>query len=150
MFIGRTMGSMALEKCGGRWLEMGWRLLVAPLSGSTRDQGLSGAVRGGHKREKTTVAAPLALRPADFGERNFSAAGPNQVWVADITYVRPGPDCLCRVRQRCVLPTDCSVAGINIALHRSGFWMRWNKRYGREDALAKTCQGWCITATEVL
>ena len=52
-----------------------------------RDQGLFGAVRGGHKRPKTTVGDPLAVRPADLVERNFSAAAPNQVWVADITYV---------------------------------------------------------------
>lgn len=39
------------------------------------------------KRVKTTVPDDLADRPMDLVERNFTATRPNQLWVADITYV---------------------------------------------------------------
>jgi putative transposase len=47
--------------------------------------GLQGVCRGTPRRTTTTDAA--AARPADLVERNFSAARPNQLWVADLTYV---------------------------------------------------------------
>lgn len=47
--------------------------------------GLRGAVRG--KKIRTTVPAKAAERPLDLVERNFSATRPNQLWVADFTYV---------------------------------------------------------------
>ena len=50
-----------------------------------RALGLSGAVRG--KTARTTVPAEVAGRPGDLLERDFTAAAPNQRWVADITYV---------------------------------------------------------------
>jgi putative transposase len=46
---------------------------------------LEGIVRG--KRQRTTVPDELSPRPADLVERNFSAAAPNRLWVADLTYV---------------------------------------------------------------
>ena len=49
---------------------------------------LFGAVRGTTKR--TTVPADVADRPGDLVERNFRAPAPNMLWVADLTYVRPG------------------------------------------------------------
>ncbi|MEV1000044.1 IS3 family transposase [Nonomuraea sp. NPDC050202] len=48
--------------------------------------GLSGAVRGDHKR-RTTIAEPLCPRPADLVERDFAAPAPNRLWVADLTYI---------------------------------------------------------------
>jgi transposase InsO family protein len=39
------------------------------------------------KRRRTTVPAEVSARPADLVERNFTAAAPNQLWVADVTYV---------------------------------------------------------------
>jgi putative transposase len=39
------------------------------------------------KAHKTTTADPVAARPADLVERDFSATRPNQLWVADLTYV---------------------------------------------------------------
>jgi putative transposase len=51
-----------------------------------RDLGLVGALRGGVKR-RTTVADPAATRPADLVNRDFTAAAPNRLWVADLTYV---------------------------------------------------------------
>ena len=50
-----------------------------------RELGLAGAVRG--KTRRTTTPDETALRPADLVKRDFSAARPNQLWVADITYV---------------------------------------------------------------
>jgi putative transposase len=50
-----------------------------------RSKGLEGVVRG--RRFKTTIPDESALRPADRVARNFSAIRPNQLWVADLTYV---------------------------------------------------------------
>jgi putative transposase len=47
--------------------------------------GLEGVRRG--KARKTTTPDTAATRPADLVERDFSAARPNQLWVADLTYV---------------------------------------------------------------
>ncbi len=46
---------------------------------------LSGVVRG--KKKRTTIPAELSQRPADLVERQFTAAAPNRLWVADLTYV---------------------------------------------------------------
>jgi putative transposase len=50
-----------------------------------RAKGLQGVVRG--KKFKTTIPDESALRPPDRVERNFTATRPNQLWVADLTYV---------------------------------------------------------------
>jgi putative transposase len=51
-----------------------------------RGMGLRGAVRG-RAFKITTVADQAALRPPDLVEREFQADRPNQLWVADLTYV---------------------------------------------------------------
>ena len=51
-----------------------------------RGMGLRGVVRG-RAFTVTTVADNAAARPPDMVEREFSATRPNQLWVADITYV---------------------------------------------------------------
>ena len=48
--------------------------------------GLSGAVRGG-KKYRTTIPDTACARPADLVNRQFLAQRPNQLWVADFTYV---------------------------------------------------------------
>jgi len=50
-----------------------------------RDMGLAGVVRG--KAFKTTIPDELALRPPDLVERRFTATRPNQLWVADLSYI---------------------------------------------------------------
>ena len=50
-----------------------------------RDLGLQGVRRG--KRHRTTSADPTAARPSDLVDRRFEASRPNQLWVADLTYV---------------------------------------------------------------
>ena len=51
-----------------------------------RTMGLRGATRG-RAFTITTKADETAMRPPDLVERNFTATRPNQLWVADITYV---------------------------------------------------------------
>ena len=50
-----------------------------------RDLGISGVRRG--KRFKTTIPDEVADRPDDLVQRQFAADRPNQLWVADLTYV---------------------------------------------------------------
>jgi putative transposase len=50
-----------------------------------RELGLQGVRRG--KVRRTTTPDATAPRPADLVERDFSASRPNQLWVADLTYV---------------------------------------------------------------
>lgn len=51
-----------------------------------RDLGLQGAIRG-QRFKLTTVADETAVRPPDLVARQFRASRPNQLWVADLTYV---------------------------------------------------------------
>jgi putative transposase len=51
-----------------------------------RQMGMVG--RGRRRRTKiTTTPADVRLRPADLVDRKFTASAPNQLWIADITYV---------------------------------------------------------------
>ena len=50
-----------------------------------RQLGLRGAVRG--RMFKTTVPGDAAARPADLVQRAVVATRPNELWVADLTYV---------------------------------------------------------------
>ena len=49
------------------------------------EMGLRGVVRG--REFKTTVPNDSAARPADLVNRDFTATCPNELWVADLTYV---------------------------------------------------------------
>ncbi len=51
-----------------------------------REMSLEGVRRG--KARKTTTPNKSTARPADLVARDFSASRPNQLWVADLTYVR--------------------------------------------------------------
>ena len=50
-----------------------------------RSSGLQGAVRG--RKCRTTIADDSAERPLDHVNRQFRATRPNELWVADFTYV---------------------------------------------------------------
>ena len=52
-----------------------------------RTHGLQGAKRRG-KPWRTTTPDPFALRRPDLVQRDFSADGPNRLWVGDFTYLR--------------------------------------------------------------
>ena len=51
-----------------------------------RDMGLRGVGRG-RAWKITTQSAPTSARPTDLVDRRFTAMRPNQLWVADFTYV---------------------------------------------------------------
>ena len=51
-----------------------------------RETGLRGLLRD--KSPRTTKPAAETRRPGDLVNRDFTATGPNQLWVADLTYVR--------------------------------------------------------------
>jgi transposase InsO family protein len=51
-----------------------------------REMGLAGAVRG-RAWVTTTQSSPEIDRPRDLVDRHFTATRPNQLWVADFTYV---------------------------------------------------------------
>ncbi len=50
-----------------------------------REMGLQGVRRG--RTWRTTTSDGSMVRPADLVERDFTAIRPNQLWVADLTYV---------------------------------------------------------------
>jgi putative transposase len=50
-----------------------------------RELGLEGVRRG--KPHKTTTPEVVDAQPADLVKRDFSASRPNQLWVADLTYI---------------------------------------------------------------
>ena len=71
------------------WLQLkreGLRVARCTVERLMRQMGLHGVIRGG-RYKKTTVVDEAAQRPADLVKRNFTADRPNQLWVADITYV---------------------------------------------------------------
>ena len=51
-----------------------------------RQAGISGLQR--HKRGRTTISVAGVRVADDLVERRFSPEGPNQLWVADVTYLR--------------------------------------------------------------
>ncbi|MEV5541709.1 DDE-type integrase/transposase/recombinase [Saccharopolyspora shandongensis] len=51
-----------------------------------RELSLEGVIR--RQRRRTTVPEPATARPPDLVDRDFTATRPNQLWVADLTYVR--------------------------------------------------------------
>ena len=52
-----------------------------------RTHGICGAKRRG-KPWRTTTPDPAARRRPDLVDRDFTASGPNELWVADLTYLR--------------------------------------------------------------
>ena len=52
-----------------------------------RQMGLRGATRGNRRPVTTIGADDEASRPLDLVNRDFTAERPNQLWVADLTYV---------------------------------------------------------------
>ena len=68
----------------------GWRVARCTVERLMRAMGLTGAVRG-RAWVITTRADTAAHRPADLVDRHFTATRPNQLWVADFTYVPTWP-----------------------------------------------------------
>jgi transposase InsO family protein len=71
------------------WRQMnreGFRVARCTVERLMRQMGLRGAVRG-RRFKITTIVDEAAARPADLVERDFTACRPNELWVADLTYV---------------------------------------------------------------
>ncbi len=51
-----------------------------------REFGIVGVIRG--QRRRATVPEPAAPRSPDLANRRFTAQRPNQLWLADLTYIR--------------------------------------------------------------
>jgi transposase InsO family protein len=70
------------------WRQLGredFRVARCTVERLMRSLGLHGAVRG--RKCRTTIADEGAERPLDLVKRQFQASRPNQLWVADFTYV---------------------------------------------------------------
>lgn len=63
----------------------GFRVARCTVERLMRAEGLRGVVRG--RRCRTTISDEAADRPMDLVKRQFTATRPNQLWVADITFV---------------------------------------------------------------
>ena len=63
-----------------------WKVARCTVERLMAKLGLYGVVRGG-KKYRTTIPGPASARPADLVNRQFQADRPNQLWVADFTYV---------------------------------------------------------------
>jgi len=63
----------------------GWEIGRDQVARLMRKAGLRGMTRG--KMVRTTVASKLDVKFPDLVKRNFTATRPNQLWVADITFV---------------------------------------------------------------
>jgi transposase InsO family protein len=50
-----------------------------------RREGLQGVVRG--RKKRTTISSPVDELPLDRVQRQFVASRPNELWIADFTYV---------------------------------------------------------------
>ena len=81
-----NFGVYGADKVWAQLNREGQRVARCTIERLMRELGLQGAVRG--KKHRTTVADDLAARPRDLVDRNFTAAAPNLLWVADLTYVR--------------------------------------------------------------
>ena len=69
------------------WLRrQGFEVAHCTVDRLMRQQGLSGVVRG--RSHRTTVPGKDGCRAGDLVNRDFTAAAPNCLWVADFTYVR--------------------------------------------------------------
>ncbi|MGW1141262.1 IS3 family transposase, partial [Streptomyces zhihengii] len=80
---GGTYGARRITRALGRKGVEAARCTVERLMA---ELGLEGVIRG--RRRRTTIPEPSAPRPPDLVDRDFTASRPDQLWVADMTYVR--------------------------------------------------------------
>jgi transposase InsO family protein len=78
----RTYGSPRIH---AELKEQGTRIGRKRVARLMRDTGVVGVSR--RKSIRTTRRDPAARRAPDLVDRKFEASGPNQLWVADITYI---------------------------------------------------------------
>ncbi|MFJ5123007.1 IS3 family transposase [Kitasatospora sp. NPDC088548] len=80
---GRTYGARRITRAPFR---AGHQVARCTVERLMRELGIEGVIRG--QRRRTTVPEPAAPRPPDLVNRRFTAQRPNQLWLADLTYVR--------------------------------------------------------------
>ncbi len=80
-----NFGVYGARKVWRQLLREGFAVARCTVERLMRAMGLRGVVRG--RKVKTTVGDDLAERPRDLVDRDFTANRPNQLWVADLTYV---------------------------------------------------------------
>ncbi|MEU9932712.1 IS3 family transposase [Streptomyces anulatus] len=83
---GGTYGARRITRALGR---KGVEVARCTVERLMAELGLEGVIRG--RRRRTTVPEPSAPRPPDLVDRDFTASRPDQLWVADMTYVRTWP-----------------------------------------------------------
>jgi putative transposase len=79
-------GVYGIKKVWRQLLREGIAVARCTVGRLMRDMGLRGAVRG-RAYKVTTLADEASARPSDLVRRAFVATRPNELWVADITYV---------------------------------------------------------------
>ena len=79
-------GVYGIKKVWRQLLREGIQVARCTVGRLMRQMGLRGAVRG-RAFKVTTVPSDSSVRPADLVQRDFVATRPNELWVADITYV---------------------------------------------------------------
>lgn len=78
-------GTYGVEKVWRQLRREGVAVARCTVERLMREMSLRGVVRG--RAFTLTTEADDAARPADLVKRNFKAERPNQIWVADLTYV---------------------------------------------------------------
>jgi len=81
-----NFGVYGAEKVWRQLKREEWKVARCTVERLMARLGLRGTVRGG-KKYRTTIPDIAAARPADLVNRQFEAERPNQLWVADFTYV---------------------------------------------------------------
>src|SRR5699024_7279497 len=79
-------GVYGVRKMWHAMARAGWEVGRDQVGRLMRLTGLAGVVRG--RKPHTTIAAKVPDHRPDLVKRNFKVSAPNQLWVADITYVR--------------------------------------------------------------
>ncbi len=79
-------GVYGVRKVHAQLRREGVRVAESTVRRLMRRVGLRGICR--MKGPRTTKPSPETVRPLDLVNRQFTATGPNELWVADLTYVR--------------------------------------------------------------
>lgn len=142
----KNLGVYGAWKVHAELVRTGHRVARCTVERLIRAEGLRGIPRA--KSAFTTRSGGAETpRPADLIDRRFVADAPNQLWVADLTYVRTHAGWVRRVRLGRVLPDGAGLAGVHLAAHRSG---PGRSRHGSVGTPTQRCRSdpiWSITAT---